>query len=122
MPVYKVYHPLQLDGPTKEKIAIQLTDLHSSVTGAPRGSVKVIFLYLDVDSFFSGGKRKQAYLRLSAQIRRGRTTDERMRILRSMYEIVDFTTAYKGSEVEIQTQIIEIDDTDTVMTNGILNT
>ena len=60
------------------------------------------------------------WIRIIGQIRYGRTEEQKMRLLRGMYECVLFAMDKKAPR-EIQTQIVEIDDTKTVMTNGILN-
>ena len=117
MPVYTVFHRSSIPGDKKQALAKSLTDLHSRVTETPEEAVKVMSVGLDVDSFFSGGKRIEDYVRLVGQIRRGRTEEEKWEILRGMYVILQVSLG-KG---EIQTQIIEIDDTKTVMTNGVLN-
>ena len=60
-------------------------------------------------------------MRAVAQIRRGRSEDAKQSLLRGMYELIKEAFAMKTEAQEIQTQIIEIDDERTVMTNGILN-
>ena len=121
MPVYTIYHRTSDDFNPK-LVATRLTNLHSSVTGAPRDAVKVIFLRLDEDSFFSGGKSKQDYVRVVGQIRQGRSEEQKLRILKGMHDVVEQCFALTAAEKEVQTQIVEIDDTKTVMTNGVLNT
>lgn len=118
MPVYTVYHRTLLDASVRQELGRRFTRLHRNVTGAAPDTVKVIFLYLDEDSFFSGGERQEDYVRVVAQIRHGRTEDQRLTILRGMFEIVNTVVQRLAESIEIQTQIIEIDDANTVMTNG----
>lgn len=130
MPVYTVYHRSPFGRTYKREIALALTNLHSTVTGAPAQAVKVIFIPLDEFDFFSGGQTKNHYVRVVAQIRKGRSEEQRMSILSGMFEIVQRALQLNSihrdkhgpeGEPEIQTQIIEIDDNNTVMTNGTLN-
>ena len=120
MPVYTVYHRTAISNRTKEELAVTFTDLHAQVTGAAGNLVKVIFHELDEYSFFSGGRRVQDYIRVIAQIRIGRTESQKRQLLNGMSTIVHTIPGNKVDR-EIQTQLVEIDDTKTVMTNGVLN-
>ena len=113
MPVYTIFHRSLVPIEQRKSLALQLTILHSTVTGAPRESVKVMFIALDNDSFFSGGERSDDFVRVVGQIRCGRTQDQKSSILLGMYEILRevVTTG------QIQTQIVGIDDTSTVYYN-----
>ena len=134
MPIYTIYHRPLIQGKSREELAIGLTDLHANVTGASRDDVKIIFAPLDAYSFFKGGKPTQSYVRVVAQIRIGRTEEQKMQILSGMYKLVKaafdqkpprFVSSWSGQKHEefiAETQIVEIDDTKTVMTNGVLNT
>ena len=99
-------------------MADRFTALHVVVTGADAETVKVMFIELDADSIFIAGQRTGDYVRAVAQIRQGRTEVQKNDILWRMYEILRLVV----HEGDIQTQIVEIDDTKTVMTNGVLNT
>ena len=118
MPVYTVFHRSLITSNEKEELALKLTDLHSRITEASRESIKVMFIELDHDSFFSGGERTQDYVRAVGQVRCGRTEEQKMSILRGMYEVLRSVVGVG----QIQTQIVEIDDSKTVLTNGALNT
>ena len=122
MPVYTVYHRSLIKDDKKSYIARQFTALHSSVTGAAEESVKVMFIPLDDHSFFSGGEQCNEHVRVVAQIRYGRTEEQKRSLLCGMYDIVHRAAGKKYYGPDIQTQIVEIDDTATVMTNGVLNT
>lgn len=122
MPVYTIYHRPLLQGKPRVDLAKDLSKLHCSVTGAKIESVKVIFHQLDSYTFFSGGEDKHDYVCVVAQIRRGRSEELKLFLLRGMYELIKDAFAMKIEAQEIQTQIIEIDDERTVMTNGVLNT
>ena len=115
--MYTIFHRSLITSNDREELALKLTDLHSRITEAPRESVKVMFIELDRDSFFSGGERTENYVRAVGQIRSGRTEEQKMSILRGMYETLHAVV----KTGQIQTQIVEIDDSKTVMTNGVLN-
>ncbi len=130
MPIYTVYHS-HIEGrlgtlkealatKERERIAAALTNLHTEVTGAPQESVKVFFLPLEALDYFSGGTLAYGYVRVIAQIRQGISDEQKMRLLKGMYETVKAAKS-AGKLKEIQTQIVEIDDMKTVMTNGVLN-
>lgn len=121
MPVYTIYHRPLIQGKPRFQLAENITKLHCSLTGAERNSVKIIFHQLDRYTFFSGGEDKYDYVRVIAQIRRGRSEEVRLALLRGMYEVTKSAFALKSEGQEIQTQIVEIDDERFVMTNGVLN-
>lgn len=120
MPLYTVLHRSCIPKEARKALAEDLTRLHTSVTSTEAfpGAVKVMFIDLDSDSLFVGGDKVDAYVRVIGQIRRGRTEEQKLALLSGMYQIME--AAVHGCE--IQTQITEIDDTKTVMTNGSLNT
>lgn len=130
MPVYTIYHRPSFSRIDKKQLALAFTNLHCTVTGTAPQAVKVIFIYLDEFDFFCGGDTKKDYVRVAAQIRKGRTEEQRMSILSGMFEIVqrelDRSSICREKDrpfdSDIETQIVEIDDTTTVMTNGVLNT
>lgn len=117
MPVYTVYHRSYISASNREKVARGLTELHTSVTGAESQVVKVMFLELDSDNIFVGGERVNEYVRAVGQIRQGRTHAQKHEILEGMYSILREIIPAG----EVQTQILEIDDTKTVMTDGVMN-
>ena len=117
MPVYTVFHRSCIPIEHREWVADRLTALHVSITGAEPDAVKVMFIEFDADSIFIGGKQTTEYVRAVGQIRQGRTEDQKKAILYGMYEILRLIV----HDGEIQTQIVEIDDSKTVMTNGVLN-
>ena len=95
-----------------------LTSLHVNVTGVEPQAVKVMFFELATHNIFIGGERPHEYVRMVAQIREGRTETQRTDLLEGMHKIISAVVP----SGEIQVQIQEIDDTKTVMTNGVLNT
>ena len=119
MPVYTIYTRPVISTSSRGRLATGLTDLHCKITGAPRNAVKVMFI--QIDSFFSGGTKSGDYVRILGQIRRGRTEEQKLTILRGMYELVHEALGKQADRTEIQSQIAEIDDTKSVMTNGRLN-
>lgn len=119
MPLYTVLHRSCIPKESRKALAGDLTLLHISVTSteASTGAVKVIFIDLDSESLFVGGDQVDAYVRVIGQIRFGRTEEQKLALLSGMHDIMKPV----ADGCEIQAQITEIDDTKTVMTNGLLN-
>ncbi len=119
MPVYTVFHYGHLSSGDRRHVAEQLTSLHADVTGADPQAVKVMFFEFDTGNIFVGGEKPhEYYVRIVGQIRHGRTQAQRTDLFEGMNKIMR-TIMPDG---EIQVQIQEIDDTKTVMTNGVMNT
>lgn len=117
MPVYTVYHNDSISESRRKWVAKELTRLHTDVTGAEPKAVKVMFFELGYVNFYVGGEHTGRYVRVVGQIRQGRTDTQKTDILEGMHKIMKEVLP-KG---EIQVQIQEIDDTKTVMTNGVMN-
>ena len=94
-----------------------MTKIHCELTEAPPNAVKVMFLELGIPDLFIGGKTVRDYVRLIGQIREGRSDEVKNQILQRAYA----TLRAVVPNGEIQVQLVEIDDTKTVMTNGVLN-
>jgi phenylpyruvate tautomerase PptA (4-oxalocrotonate tautomerase family) len=118
MPVYTIFHRSYISSGNRRNIAEELTKLHTNVTGAEPQAVKVMFFELDTHNIFIGGESAHKYVRVVGQIRQGRTEAQKTDLLEGMHKIMRAVVP-KG---EIQVQIQEIDDTKTVMTNGVMNT
>lgn len=124
MALYQIHHTDSvLTGPEKERIALGLTDLHAGLTSCPRSSIKVIFRELDLWSFWSGGKKAQKYVRVEAQVKKTSPSEHKFAVLKGMHDVVAKVIAekYNGRSpgVEVQTQILEVDVSESVMTNGV---
>ncbi|KAF2484245.1 hypothetical protein BDY17DRAFT_323113 [Neohortaea acidophila] len=120
MPVYTVYHRSLIQGKHRTNLAVNLTNLHCEVTGTPRDEVKVIFIPLDSQTFFWGGEPREGYVRIRAEIRVGRTEEQKGELLKGM-TLIGNAAHWSPALQQIQTQIVEIDDRETVMTNGVMN-
>jgi phenylpyruvate tautomerase PptA (4-oxalocrotonate tautomerase family) len=98
MPLYTIYHPPVLSADQRADIAQAITEAHVSITGAPAFLVKVIFIPLDVSSYFTGGHAESNLLRIVGVIRAGRSTEDRQSLLMKIHnDIKDH-----GYEVEIR--------------------
>jgi phenylpyruvate tautomerase PptA (4-oxalocrotonate tautomerase family) len=57
MPIYQCYVPAgSLDADTRAELAEAITDIHCTVTVAPRGFAHVVFIEYGETSFFTAGK------------------------------------------------------------------
>jgi len=57
MPIYQCYVPVgSLDADTRAELAEAITDIHCTVTVAPRGFAHVVFIEYGETSFFTAGK------------------------------------------------------------------
>jgi phenylpyruvate tautomerase PptA (4-oxalocrotonate tautomerase family) len=117
MPVYTIYHRSNIARDARKATAESLTSIHCELTGAQPDTVKVMFLELDIPDLFIGGKTVRDYVRVIGQIREGRADEVMKQIMQRTYA----TLRAVVPTGEIQVQLIEIDDTKTVMTNGALN-
>lgn len=92
MPTYTVTSmPGCLDGAKREKIASEITRIHSEATGAPTYFAQVLFLEVEADCYFVGGMPLRGYqVFVNGQIRAGRTCESKDKLIS---EIVDAVTA-----------------------------
>lgn len=126
MSLYQIHHTDHiLTPPMKENIALGLTQLHSDLTGCPRSAIKIFFCELDLWSFWSGGQKAQKYVRVEAQMKKTCTSEDKFAVLKGAYDIVakviEERKDGKGLGVEVQTQIIEVDVSESVMTDGVFD-
>lgn len=70
----------------KEQIAIEITDMHCELTGAPRQFVHVVFNHFESsDAFTAAGSSEFSFIR--AALRAGRPPDVKLEILNRISEI-----------------------------------
>ncbi len=65
---------------TRAALAEAITDVHSTVTGAPRGFVNVLFVEYDPAAYFTAGKPNACSV-INGNIRAGRDRETRARLL-----------------------------------------
>jgi phenylpyruvate tautomerase PptA (4-oxalocrotonate tautomerase family) len=81
MPFYQCLVPAgSLSGDTRAELAEAITDIHSTVTGAPRGFVNVVFLEYEPGTYFTAGKPNTCSA-INGTIRAGRDRETRGRLL-----------------------------------------
>ncbi|KAH7097912.1 hypothetical protein BKA62DRAFT_714908 [Auriculariales sp. MPI-PUGE-AT-0066] len=91
MPLYRVYHPKDiLDDPTKASLAAEITEHHSSITGADKTNVTVLFIPFSASDALWAGTPAPPFVRVVAVIRAGLPGQ----LLASLYTI--FGHALKG--------------------------
>jgi hypothetical protein len=72
---------------------------------------------LDLWSLWSGGKRAQRYVHVELKVNRSESGQDKFALLREAYNIVKEALGEKGEQTEIQTQLVELTASETVMTN-----
>jgi phenylpyruvate tautomerase PptA (4-oxalocrotonate tautomerase family) len=81
MPVYAIATPQgHLTRDKKGQIASEITRIHTTITGAPRSFVRVLFSELAMGDSFTGGEPAPV-ARLQGIIRAGRSQVDRARLL-----------------------------------------
>jgi phenylpyruvate tautomerase PptA (4-oxalocrotonate tautomerase family) len=81
MPLYQCLVPAgSLSADTRAALAEAITDVHSTITGAPRGFVNVLFVEYDPTAYFTAGKPNSCSA-INGSIRAGRDRETRARLL-----------------------------------------
>jgi phenylpyruvate tautomerase PptA (4-oxalocrotonate tautomerase family) len=81
MPLYQCLVPAgSLSTDIRATLAEAITDIHSTVTGAPRGFVNVMFVEYEPGSYFTAGKPNTCSV-INGNIRAGRDRETRARLL-----------------------------------------
>jgi phenylpyruvate tautomerase PptA (4-oxalocrotonate tautomerase family) len=117
MPLYQCLVPAGfLDDDRRASIAGAVTDIHSSVTGAPRGFIHVVFVEYEPSAFFTAGK-PHAVSVISGTIRAGRDQATRAALLTQLSEA---WTAITGQDVrDLVLGLSEVDAT-SIMEAGLI--
>ncbi|MEB3371379.1 tautomerase family protein [Saccharopolyspora mangrovi] len=86
MPLYQCLVPAgSLDADRHAELAEAITTIHSSVTGAPRGLVHVVFTEYEPSAFFTAGRPNTVSV-ISGAIRAGRDRAARAELLTRLSE------------------------------------
>ncbi len=86
MPFYRCLVPAgTVDDGLRPPLAEAITTAHTSVTGAPRGFVNVVFTEYTPGSFFTAGRPHEPTV-ISGSIRAGRSRAERAQLLHRLSE------------------------------------
>jgi phenylpyruvate tautomerase PptA (4-oxalocrotonate tautomerase family) len=81
MPFYQCIVPAgSLNADTRATLAEAITEIHSTVTGAPRGFVNVLFAEYQPGTYFTAGKPNTCSA-INGSIRAGRDRETRARLL-----------------------------------------
>src|SRR3978361_2294482 len=81
MPFYQCLVPAgSLSADTRAELAEAITEIHSTVTGAPRGFVNVVFLEYEPGTYFTAGKPNKCSA-INGTIRAGRDRETRGKLL-----------------------------------------
>ena len=84
----------------RARIAAALTDIHFEVAAGPRYFVQVIFTELDSDSLFIAGRpMTTGHLWIRADIRAGRTEEQKTELLRRIVDDVSSITGIVGEHI-----------------------
>ena len=103
MPTYTIkYSNFQLSQKQKNLIAKNITEIHSKVTGANAFFAQIIFEKNKKDSHFMGGKFvKDKEIFLNGQIRAGRTSKVKYKLITKFREILVKNTKLKRDSIWI---------------------
>jgi phenylpyruvate tautomerase PptA (4-oxalocrotonate tautomerase family) len=117
MPLYQCLVPAgSLDADRRADLAEAITAVHTSVTGAPRGFVNVVFSEYEPSAFFTAGRPHTASV-IAATIRAGRDRATRAELLTRLSEA---WTAITGQDARrLVLGLNEIDPT-SVMEAGLI--
>ncbi|KZM74755.1 tautomerase family protein [Nocardia terpenica] len=86
MPFYQCLVPAgSLDPGTRAELAEAITDVHTSLTDAPRGFVQVLFVEYDPEAYFTAGKPNRCTV-INGAIRAGRDHNVRTELLTKLSE------------------------------------
>ncbi|MDH6630307.1 phenylpyruvate tautomerase PptA (4-oxalocrotonate tautomerase family) [Streptomyces sp. LBL] len=86
MPLYQCLVPAgSLNAELRADLAEAITTVHTSVTGAPRGFVNVVFTEYEPSTFFTAGKPREASY-IDGTIRAGRDRAARAELLTRLSE------------------------------------
>ena len=87
MPTYVVTStPQRLSKENKAAIANHITDIHCSVTGAPRYFVQILFNDVPSENYFLAGKKlEEDNIYVHGHIREGRTTEAKQKICLTLW-------------------------------------
>jgi phenylpyruvate tautomerase PptA (4-oxalocrotonate tautomerase family) len=107
MPIYQCYVPSgSLDADTRAELAEAITDIHCTITGAPRGFAHVVFIEYGPSAFFTAGQPNNISV-IYGIIRAGRDRETKAQMLTQLAEA---WTSITGQDV--RSVVIGINDID----------
>ena len=103
MPTYVVTSTSQrLSKDNKAAIANHITDIHCSVTGAPRYFVQILFNDVPSENYFLAGKLlEEDNIYVHGHIREGRTTEAKQQIMTDIMNAVASETGADPSCLQV---------------------
>ena len=103
MPTYVVTStPQRLTKKHKANIAQQITNIHCSVTGAPRYFVQILFNDVPSENYFLAGKPlEEDNIYVHAHIRGGRTIESKQKIMTDILNTVALETGADKSSLQV---------------------
>ena len=110
MPTYKITtKPKKLSDDQKDRIAEYITRVHSEITGAPRYYAQMIF---DENEYrrYIGGKQSDSQIWIRADIRSGRTIEQRKTLVQKIVEGVSEIAEVPTSDVWVYLNNLEAYD------------
>ena len=103
MPTYVVTStPQRLTKKHKANIAQEITNIHCSVTGAPRYFVQILFNDVPSENYFLAGKPiEEDNIYVHAHIRGGRTIESKQKIMTDILNTVALETGADKSSLQV---------------------
>ena len=103
MPTYVVTStPQRLTKKHKANIAQEITNIHCSVTGAPRYFVQILFNDVPSENYFLAGKPiEEDNIYVHAHIRGGRTIESKQKIMTDILNTVALETGAEKSSLQV---------------------
>ncbi|MDC1312257.1 tautomerase family protein, partial [Burkholderiales bacterium] len=103
MPTYVVTAtPRRLSKEHKVNIAKEITEIHCSVTGAPRYFVQILFNDVLAENYFLAGKHlEEDNIYVHAHIREGRTTESKQKIMNDIIHSITQETGADKSSLQV---------------------
>jgi phenylpyruvate tautomerase PptA (4-oxalocrotonate tautomerase family) len=90
---------------TREKIAVEITRIHTAVMKVPKNFVRVVFLSYPKGAGFTGGKEAPAAA-LNCVLRSGHTQEEKIDMLRQLWEMIQELTGIASDQLALSLQEI----------------
>ena len=111
MPTYTcAVKPGLLTVEQKQRIALAITRLHSEATGAPTWFVQVVIDENQHRQRYLGGQQADGHIWIRADIRAGRTHQQRQRLILSILKAVSEISGVTESEIWIYLCNLEPED------------
>ena len=110
MPTYAItVKPHLLTEPQKDQIAQLITKTHTEVTGAPNYFAQIIF-HEDGCSRYIGGQKSDTQIWIRADIRAGRTVEQRKRLIQKIIDGVSEIAQVAKTDIWIYLNNMEATD------------